>query len=220
MIFSTAEQVSHLSTRMTLYPGDLILTGTPSGVGIARGNLQGRRRRWRETLINSAVMRKWLTCVGRRSALSCIAHMICEFVTRMQAIGLSDGVTCDFPMTQTELGDAAGLSTVHINRTLKNLRRPGLVTWGVHSVTIHDWAGLARVAQFDPLPATPALRLLLGSPRISEHPAIRPRLKFALGGYALLARPVSRADMPWRVIAIKSAAMRKRGNSDHHCLRL
>ncbi len=76
--------------------------------------------------------------------------MICEFVTRMQAIGLSDGVTCDFPMTQTELGDAAGLSTVHINRTLKNLRRPGLVTWGVHSVTIHDWAGLARVAQFDP----------------------------------------------------------------------
>jgi CRP-like cAMP-binding protein len=105
---------------------------------------------WRETLIDSAVMRKWLACVGRRSALSCIAHMICEFVTRMQAVGLSDGVTCDFPMTQTELGDAAGLSTVHINRTLKNLRRRGLVTWGTHSVTIHNWAGLAQVAQFDP----------------------------------------------------------------------
>jgi CRP-like cAMP-binding protein len=105
---------------------------------------------WRETLIDSAVMRKWLACVGRRSASSRIAHMICEFVARMQAIGLSDGVTCDFPMTQTELGDAAGLSTVHINRAPRNLRKRGLVTWGTQSVTIHDWAGLAQVGQFDP----------------------------------------------------------------------
>ena len=51
---------------------------------------------WRETLIDSAMMRKWLACVGRRSALSCIAHMICEFVARMKAVGLSDGITCDF----------------------------------------------------------------------------------------------------------------------------
>jgi CRP-like cAMP-binding protein len=105
---------------------------------------------WRETLIDSAMMRKWLACVGRRSALSCIAHMICEFVTRMHAVGLSDRMTCHFPMTQTELGDAAGLSTVHINRTIRDLHKLGLLTWGIHSVTIHDWAGLAQVAQFDP----------------------------------------------------------------------
>jgi CRP-like cAMP-binding protein len=105
---------------------------------------------WRETLIDCAVMRKWLACIGRRSALSCIAHMICEFVTRMHAVGLSDGVTCYFPMTQTELGDAASLSTVHINRTIRDLRKLGLVTWGIHSVKIHDWAGLAQVGQFDP----------------------------------------------------------------------
>jgi CRP-like cAMP-binding protein len=105
---------------------------------------------WRETLIDSAVMRKWLACVGRRSPMSCIAHMICEFVARMQAVGLSDRVTCDFPMTQTELGDAAGLSTVLINRTIRDLRKRGLVTWGIHSVTINDWAGLAQVGQFDP----------------------------------------------------------------------
>ena len=55
-----------------------------------------------------------------------------------------------FPMTQTELGDAAGLSTVHINRTIRDLRKLGLVTWGIHSVTIHEWAGLAQVGQFDP----------------------------------------------------------------------
>ena len=56
-----------------------------------------------------------------------------------------------FPMTQTELGDAAGLSTVHINRTLRDLRKLGLVTWGIHSVTIHDWAGLARSDSSIPL---------------------------------------------------------------------
>jgi hypothetical protein len=76
--------------------------------------------------------------------------MICEFVARMKAVGLSDGVTCHFPMTQTELGDAAGLSTVHINRSIRELRKLGLVTWGIHSVTINDWAGLAQVGQFDP----------------------------------------------------------------------
>jgi CRP-like cAMP-binding protein len=105
---------------------------------------------WRETLIDSAVMRKWLASVGRRSAEARLAHMICEFVTRMQAAGLSDGITCDFPMTQTELGDACGLSTVHVNRTLRDLRERGLVTGGMHSITIHNWDGLMKVAQFDP----------------------------------------------------------------------
>ncbi len=54
MIFSTAEQVSHLSTRMTLYPGDLILTGTTSGVGIARG----------ESLKAGDVVKVWVENIG------------------------------------------------------------------------------------------------------------------------------------------------------------
>jgi len=105
---------------------------------------------WRETLIDAAIIRRWLASVGRRTASACLAHIICEFVTRMRAAGLSDGVTCDFPMTQTDLGDAAGLSTVHVNRTLRDLRDRGLVTWGPRSVTIHDWAGLAALGEFDP----------------------------------------------------------------------
>jgi CRP-like cAMP-binding protein len=105
---------------------------------------------WRESLIDSAVMRKWLASVGRRTANGCLAHIICEFVTRMQAVGLSNGITCDFPMTQTDLADAAALSTVHVNRTLRDLRESGLVTWGAQSVTIHDWPGLMKAAQFDP----------------------------------------------------------------------
>jgi CRP-like cAMP-binding protein len=105
---------------------------------------------WLETLIDSAVMRKWLASVGRRSALACVAHIICEFVTRMSAIGLSDGISCEFPMTQTELGDAAGLSLVHVNRTLRELRRRGLATVDTNLITIHDWTGLMEVADFDP----------------------------------------------------------------------
>lgn len=105
---------------------------------------------WRETLIDAAGFRKWLTSVGRRSAAACVAHLLCEFVTRMKAIGRSDGVTCEFPMTQTHLADAAGLSLVHVNRSLRTLREEGLVTVYTNSVTIHDWQGLKRIAEFDP----------------------------------------------------------------------
>ncbi len=106
-------------------------------------------RLWHETFIDGAISRKWLTGVGRRSAYARISHLICEFVARMKAAGMSDGETCEFRLTQTELGDALGLSTVHVNRTLKKLYQDGLVTWHAHSLTIHDWARLTEVADFD-----------------------------------------------------------------------
>jgi DNA-binding transcriptional regulator LsrR (DeoR family) len=67
----------------------------------------------------------------------------------MKAAGMSDGNICDFPLTQAELGDALGLSTVHVNRTVKKLRQNGLVTWHLHSLTIHDLEGLNEIADFD-----------------------------------------------------------------------
>lgn len=105
---------------------------------------------WRETLIDAAMFRKWLISVGRRSSVACIAHLICEFVTRMQAIGRSDGIACQFPMTQTDLADAAAISLVHVNRSLRELRQAGLVSLLGHALTIHDWNGLKRLAEFDP----------------------------------------------------------------------
>lgn len=105
---------------------------------------------WRETLIDAAAFRKWLMSVGRRSAVACIAHMVCEFVTRMQAIGRSNGVTCEFPMTQTDLADAAALSLVHVNRSLRELRELRLLTLASNALTIHDWEGLKQLAEFDP----------------------------------------------------------------------
>jgi CRP-like cAMP-binding protein len=105
---------------------------------------------WRETLIDAAAFRKWLMSVGRRSAVACIAHIICEFVTRMEAIGRSDGVTCEFPMTQTDLADAAALSLVHVNRSLRELRESRLVTVSINSLAIHQWERLTQLAEFDP----------------------------------------------------------------------
>ncbi len=104
---------------------------------------------WRETLVDSAVMRKWLASVGRRPAVACVAHIICEFVRRMQSVGLSDGIRCEFPMTQTDLADAAALSLVHVNRSLRDLREQGLVTLETNAVTIHDWTRLSELAEFD-----------------------------------------------------------------------
>jgi len=105
---------------------------------------------WRETLIDAAAFRKWLMSVGRRAAVACVAHIVCEFVTRMKAIGRSDGITCEFPMTQTDLGDAAAISLVHVNRSLRELRESGLVTVFKDSLKIHDWEGLKQLAEFDP----------------------------------------------------------------------
>jgi DNA-binding transcriptional regulator LsrR (DeoR family) len=63
--------------------------------------------------------------------------------------GVPDNGTFDFPLTQTELGDALGLSTVHVNRTVKKLRQNRLISWHSHSLTILDFERLKEVADFD-----------------------------------------------------------------------
>jgi len=105
---------------------------------------------WRETLIESSIYREWMVGIGRRSAPSRIAHLLCEFITKMTAIGLSDGVTCLLPLTQPEIADALGLSTVHMNKKLAEIRRAGLVRIRANRLTILDWKALCELADFDP----------------------------------------------------------------------
>src|SRR5215217_1165114 len=83
---------------------------------------------WRDTLIDAAVFREWMLGIGRRSAETRIAHLLCEVLVRMKAVGLANGDACELPITQAELGDALGLSTVHVNRSLQELRGKGLIT--------------------------------------------------------------------------------------------
>jgi hypothetical protein len=81
-----------------------------------------------ETLIDAAMFREWVVNVGRREAYGRIAHVLCEVYVRLRAVGLANGQSYLMPVTQAELGDATGMSTVHVNRTLQELRRDGLIS--------------------------------------------------------------------------------------------
>ena len=105
---------------------------------------------WRDTLIDAAIFREWMVGLGRRSALQRIAHLLCEMAVRIAAVGLADKHVYDLPVTQAELGDALGLSTVHVNRVLQQLRGSGLFTFRGSTVTVCDWNGLKVAGEFDP----------------------------------------------------------------------
>ena len=87
---------------------------------------------------------------GRREAYARMAHLFCELVTRLGAVGLAPDLTCDLPMTQPELADALGITSVHVNRTVRDLRAAGLIALRGRRLTVNDWAGLQEAAEFDP----------------------------------------------------------------------
>ncbi|MBV8848065.1 MAG: Crp/Fnr family transcriptional regulator [Methylobacteriaceae bacterium] len=107
-------------------------------------------RFWRESLIDAAIFREWITNVGSRDAYARLAHVICEFYVRLRAVGLTKDATFDFPITQTELADATGLSTVHVNRSIQQIRANGLIIWERGACTIPNLAALKEAAMFEP----------------------------------------------------------------------
>jgi CRP-like cAMP-binding protein len=104
---------------------------------------------WLNTLVDGAIHREWLVAMGRRSALGHTAHLICELFLRLKSVGQTDGNTMHLPVTQAELGDTLGISTVHVNRVVQELRSQGLITWRGEKLTIDDWNALSEVAEFD-----------------------------------------------------------------------
>jgi CRP-like cAMP-binding protein len=105
---------------------------------------------WRDTLIDAAIFREWTVNVGSRSAYKRIAHMLCEVMARMKAVGLSDGQSCLLPVTQEDIADATGLSAVHVNRTLQELRGEGLLEIGKGALSVHSWSRLQEAGDFNP----------------------------------------------------------------------
>ncbi|MDB5707128.1 MAG: Crp/Fnr family transcriptional regulator [Sphingomonas bacterium] len=103
---------------------------------------------WRESLIEASIFREWVANVGRRDARARTAHTICELATRREVAGLGARETYELPMTQEQLGDALGLTSVHVNRTLKTLQDDGLIVRRKRSVAIANWEGLRAVADF------------------------------------------------------------------------
>lgn len=106
------------------------------------------RALWRETLVEAAVLREWVANIGRRDARARTAHMLCEVAVRREHAGLGPRETFDLPMTQEQLGDALGLTAVHVNRTLKTLESEGLITRNKRSVTVANWRGLRSAGDF------------------------------------------------------------------------
>ncbi|MCJ2009095.1 helix-turn-helix domain-containing protein [Methylobacterium sp. J-092] len=102
------------------------------------------------TLVDEATLREWLVNVGCRSALERVAHLFCELQVRMRAVSLADGDSYDMPVTQAALADTTGMSVVHLNRTLQELRREGLIELQQRRMTILDLPRLRALAEFKP----------------------------------------------------------------------
>lgn len=105
---------------------------------------------WRATLIDAAIVREWMLNTGRRDAYARMAHLLCELITRLGAVGLAPDLSCDLPMTQPELADALGITPVHVNRTIRELKAAELITLRSRRLVVHDWKGLVAAAEFDP----------------------------------------------------------------------
>jgi CRP-like cAMP-binding protein len=104
---------------------------------------------WWDALVTVAIQREWTLNVGQRDAYERIAHLLVELFLRLRAVGLTDGKRCDFPVTQVDLADATGLTSVHVNRMLQDLRRDGLVELEKRSLTIPDLQRLKDAAMFN-----------------------------------------------------------------------
>ena len=101
---------------------------------------------WRETLIDAAIFLEWVLNVGRRDAYTRMAHVLCELLTRLRAVGLVEDHACDLPITQGEFG----VSTVHVNRVLQQLRADGRIELTGDGLKVPDWDRLKEAGEFDP----------------------------------------------------------------------
>jgi CRP-like cAMP-binding protein len=135
-----------------------ICTLVPSEVGTLNASTVQRLEKYPNILLamsrhaatQQAIAREWLVNVGHRTAFERIGHLVCEIFTRLEAVGLTQGHSFELPLTQAELGDTLALSSVHVNRTLMELRRLKLVTFQNRLIRIHDFTALRTASGFDP----------------------------------------------------------------------
>ncbi|EJN12326.1 cAMP-binding protein [Bradyrhizobium sp. YR681] len=133
-------------------------TLTPSTLGfISHETLQKLHRRapniaemfWRDTLIDAAMFREWIVNVGQRPAPSRLAHVMIELRERLRIIGRVDGDHFEMPMTQEQIGEALGITAVHANRVIKQLRQEGILEFHRGRVTVLDERKFLELADFD-----------------------------------------------------------------------
>lgn len=104
---------------------------------------------WWEGLVTAATQREWTLNLGQRSAYERLGHLLVELYVRLKAVGRASDGRCDFPLTQNDLADATGLTAVHVNRTLQELRQDGLIELERKQLRILDLERLTDVAMFN-----------------------------------------------------------------------
>lgn len=104
---------------------------------------------WRDTLIDAAIFREWMVGMGRRSAFEQVAHLFCELYLKLQAVGLAGDYRCPLPITQADLADALGLTSVHVNRVLKDMRGRAMIALKCNTLVLEAWDELLQVSEFD-----------------------------------------------------------------------
>jgi hypothetical protein len=107
------------------------------------------RALWWSTMTDSAVLREWLVNHGLRDSRERLAHIFCELLVRHRIVGGSTDNIVPFPLTQEELSEATGMTPVHANRTLQQLRADGLIELNNKRLTVLDFKRLSEVAQYD-----------------------------------------------------------------------
>jgi CRP-like cAMP-binding protein len=135
---------------MALTECRVVFVPHPDLVAITENAPHLTRLLWLSTTIDAAIQREMIASVGRRTPLQHLAHTICELYLRLEVVGLAESGKFRFAITQSELADVLGLSLVHTNRTVQDLRATGLVQWSQTDVQITDMDRLTRLAGFDP----------------------------------------------------------------------
>jgi CRP-like cAMP-binding protein len=103
---------------------------------------------WYETLVEGAIFREWIVNIGRRDALTRIAHLLCEISLRLDVAELGHQTEYELPISQEQLADAVSLTSVHVNRKLMELESGGLIKRTKRMIEVNDWPALARVGDF------------------------------------------------------------------------
>jgi CRP-like cAMP-binding protein len=108
------------------------------------------RALWAAALVDEATLREWLVNLGGRPADERVAHLLCELLLRLRAVGLANGNSYELPLTQAELADTMGLSHVHMNRVIQRLRGEKLITLKGKNLVILDVERLKAFSGFNP----------------------------------------------------------------------
>ncbi|MGF7147317.1 CRP-like cAMP-binding protein [Sphingomonas zeicaulis] len=122
---------------------------SPETIAALAANPRINRALWWSTLVDEGTLREWLVGMGQRPTDQQTAHLFCELLARLQAIGRAMDNSFDMPFTQEELADALGVTIVHANRTLMALRGHDLIRIEGRRLIVADPERLRQFCDFD-----------------------------------------------------------------------